>query len=98
MQKFLEISPSGIDPCELWRHWGAGWVSSILVILGFVTGGFNLLPGEASSESMGVANTCGRLGERQSQQSSAKERFVEFKRRQAEFSNLNSWGFTSMGG
>jgi hypothetical protein len=50
-----------------------------LVILGFVKGGFNLLPGEISSESMGVANTCGKLGERQSQQSSAKERFVEFK-------------------
>jgi hypothetical protein len=28
---------------------------------------------------MGVANICGRLGERQSQQSSAKEGFVEFK-------------------
>jgi hypothetical protein len=80
MQKFLEISLSGIDPCKLWRHWGAGWVSFILVILGFVKEGFNLLPGETSSESMGVGNTCGRLGERQSQQSLAKEGFVEFKR------------------
>jgi hypothetical protein len=80
IQKFLEISPSGIDPCKLWRHWGTGWVSSILVLLGFVKRGFNLLTGEISSQSMGVANTCGRLGERQSQQSSAKEGFVEFKR------------------
>jgi hypothetical protein len=78
MQRLLEISPSGIDHCKLWRHWGAGWVSSILVILGFVKRGFNLLPDETSSESMGVANTCGRLGERQSQQSSAKVGFVEF--------------------
>jgi hypothetical protein len=51
-----------------------------LVILGLVRGGFNLLPGEASVESMGVANTYGRLGERQSQQFSAKVGFVEFKR------------------
>jgi hypothetical protein len=80
MQRFLEISPSGIDPCKVWKHWGAGWVSSMLVILGFVKGGFNLLSGETSSESMGVANTCGRIGERQSQQSSAKVGFVEFKR------------------
>jgi hypothetical protein len=72
MQRFLETSPSGTDPCKLWRHWGAGWVSPILVILGFVKGGFNLLPGETSSESMGVANTCGSLGKRQSQKSSAK--------------------------
>jgi hypothetical protein len=35
------------------------------LILGFVKGEFNLLPGETSSESMGVANTCGRLGEKQ---------------------------------
>jgi hypothetical protein len=61
--------------------------------MGFVKGGFNLLPGETSSEYMGVASTCGRLGERQSQQSSAKEGFVKFKRLWAEFSNLNSWGF-----
>jgi hypothetical protein len=80
MQRFLEISPSRIDPCKLWRHWGAVWVSFTLVILGLVRRGFNLLPGEASSESMGVANTCGRLGERQSQQSSAKVVFVAFKR------------------
>jgi hypothetical protein len=52
----------------------------MLVILGFVTGEFNLLPGETSSASMNIANTCGRLGERQSQQSSAKGGFVEFKR------------------
>jgi hypothetical protein len=32
MQRSLEISPSGIDPYKLWRHWGAGWVSFILVI------------------------------------------------------------------
>jgi hypothetical protein len=58
----------------------AGWVSFILVILGLVRRGFNLLPDEASSEPMGVAHTRGRLGERQSQQSSAKVGFVEFKR------------------
>jgi hypothetical protein len=52
----------------------------MLVILGLVRGGLNLLPYEASSESMGVANTCGRLGERQRQQFSAKVGFVEFKR------------------
>jgi hypothetical protein len=80
MQRFLEISPGGIDLCKLWRHWGAGWVSLILVILGLIKGGFNLLPGEASSESMAVANTCGRLGERQSQQTSAKVGFVQFKK------------------
>jgi hypothetical protein len=50
-----------------------------LVILGHVRGEFNLLPGEASSESMGVTNTRGSLGERESQQSSAKMGFVEFK-------------------
>jgi hypothetical protein len=98
MQRFLEISPSGIDPWKLWSHWGPGWVSSILVILGFVKGMFNLLPGETSSESMGVANTYGRLGERQSQQSSVKVGFVEFKTWWAEFSNLYSWGFRSTGG
>jgi hypothetical protein len=76
----LETSPGGINPCKLWSHWGAGWVSFILVILGLVRGRFNLLPGEASNESMGVANTCRRLGERQSQQSSAKVGFVEFTR------------------
>jgi hypothetical protein len=80
MQRFLEISSSEIDPCKFLRHWGAGWISSMLVILGFVTGEFNLLPGETSSASMNIANTCGRLGERQSQQSSAKGGFVEFKR------------------
>jgi hypothetical protein len=55
-----------------------------LVILGFVKGGFNLLPDETSSESMGVASTSRRIGERQSQQSSAKEGFVKFKRLWAE--------------
>jgi hypothetical protein len=50
-----------------------------LVILGYVKRGFNLLPGETPSESTGVANNCGRLGERQSQKSSAKEGFIEFK-------------------
>jgi hypothetical protein len=54
MQRFLEISLSGIDSCKLWRHWGAGWVSFILVILGLVRRGFNLLPGVASSESMPI--------------------------------------------
>jgi hypothetical protein len=54
MQRFLETSPSEIDPCKLWRHWGAGWLSFILLILGLVRGQFNLLPGEASSESMGL--------------------------------------------
>jgi hypothetical protein len=71
-QRFLETSSSGVDPCKLWRHWGAGWVSFILVIFSFVRGEYNLLTGEASSESMGVANTCGWLGEKQSQQSSTK--------------------------
>jgi hypothetical protein len=80
LQRLLETSPSGIDPCELWRHWGAGWVSFILGILGLARGRSNLLPGEASSGSMWVANTYERLGERQSQQSSAQVGFVEFKR------------------
>jgi hypothetical protein len=71
-QRLLETSPSGIDPCKLWRHWGAGWVSFTLVILDLARGGSNLLPGEALGESLRVANNCGRLGERQSQQSSAK--------------------------
>jgi hypothetical protein len=55
MQRLLEISPSGIDPCKLWKHWGSGWVSFILVILGLVRGRFNLLPGETSSEAMGLS-------------------------------------------
>jgi hypothetical protein len=36
----------------------------------------DFLSGEVPSESMGVANTSERLGERHSQQFSAKERFV----------------------
>jgi hypothetical protein len=79
-QRLLGISPSGNDPCKLWRHWGAGWVSFTLVILGPTRESSNLLPGKASSGSMGVVSTCRRFGERQSQQSSAKVGFVEFKR------------------
>jgi hypothetical protein len=43
----------------------------MLVLLDLVRGESNLLLGEASSEFIGVANTCGRLGERQSHLSSA---------------------------
>jgi hypothetical protein len=66
-QRLLENFPSGIGPCKLQRLWGVGWVSFILAILGLAWGGYNLLPGEASSESMVVANICRRLGERQNQ-------------------------------
>jgi hypothetical protein len=94
MQKFLEISHSGVYPCKLWRHWGAGWVSFTLVILGFVKGGFNLLPGEASSESMYLWKAW-----RETKPTIlTKGGFVEFKRLWAELSNMNSWGLRSMGG
>jgi hypothetical protein len=39
----------------------------------------NLLPSETSREFMGVVNTFRRLGEGQTQQSSANVGFVEFK-------------------
>jgi hypothetical protein len=47
-----------------------------LTISHFVRGRPNILPGEVSSESMGIAKTCERLGERHSQQFSAKEGFA----------------------
>jgi hypothetical protein len=45
-------------------------------VLGLVRGRLDILPGEVLSESMRVANTCERLGERHSQQFLAKEGFV----------------------
>jgi hypothetical protein len=72
----LGIFPSGLNTCRFWRHWGAGWISFTLAILGFVRGSPNILPDKVPSEFMGVANTYERPGERHSQQFSAKEGFV----------------------
>jgi hypothetical protein len=47
-----------------------------LAISDLIRGRPDILPGEVPNESMGVANTCERLGERHSQQFSAKEGFV----------------------
>jgi hypothetical protein len=37
-QSSLGIFPSGLDPCKLWRYWGAGWISFTLAISGLVRG------------------------------------------------------------
>jgi hypothetical protein len=78
--EMLGIFPSDLDPCRPWKYWGAGWVSFTLAISGLVRGRPNILPGKVPNESTGVANTCERLGERRSQQFSAKEGFVQFRR------------------
>jgi hypothetical protein len=52
---------------------GAGWVNFTLTILSLVRGSPDILPGKVPTESMGVANTCERLGENHSQQFLGKE-------------------------
>jgi hypothetical protein len=51
-QSCLGIFPSGLDPCRLWRHLGAGWTSFTLAILGLVRGSPSILLGKAPSESI----------------------------------------------
>jgi hypothetical protein len=55
---------------------GAGWVSFTLAIPVLIRGRPSIVPGEVPGESMERANTYERLGERHSQQFSAKEGFV----------------------
>jgi hypothetical protein len=90
----LGISLSGLDPCRLWRHWGAGWVSFTLTISGLVRARPNILPGKVPSESMRVAKTCERLGKRHSQQFLVKEGFVK-RKRWVESNSLYIWGSKS---